>query len=327
VGQLGRRQAVLFSLIAHLMIVSVLANRTRTEIVPPKPQVSPTPPPRLVYFPPAARRQPAPPPTTLVPRTPLDRLQPTPPPPAVPPPQARPRELYLPRPEEAVSPPPTTVPTRMKDKISVGTATGTERQFVAPREGTPGPPKDGRPGGPATPPPPEATGADQAGSETAQGIRRQRAGRGVGENPVVPEERSIAGSLRRLETRRLGDLTPTGEGGAVRQMGPLIFDDQGADFTAWINHWRTEVYRNWIVPQAVLYGFRSGHVDFEFTVERDGTMSALRMLKSSGVGALDRAAENALRGSRYLPLPGDYRPPRLTLQVTFLYNETPPQGS
>ena len=108
---------------------------------------------------------------------------------------------------------------------------------------------------------------------------------------------------------------------------PLVFDDQGADFTAWVNHWRTEVYRNWIVPQAVLYGFRSGHVDFEFTVERDGTMSALRMLKSSGVGALDRAAENALRGSRYLPLPGDYRPPRVTLQVTFLYNETPPQGS
>jgi TonB family protein len=141
---------------------------------------------------------------------------------------------------------------------------------------------------------------------------------------VVPEERSISESIRRLENRRVGDLGPAGEGGAVRQMGPLAFDPEGADFTAWINHWRNEVYRNWIVPQAVLFGFRSGHVDFEFTVERDGTMSAVRMLKSSGVRALDRAAENALRGSRFMPLPGDYRPPRVTIQVTFIYNEAPP---
>jgi TonB family protein len=152
----------------------------------------------------------------------------------------------------------------------------------------------------------------------------QKSGRGDG--PLVaPNERSIAGSIRRLE-RRLGDLGPSGEGGAVRQMGPLFFDPEGADFTAWINHWRNEVYRNWIVPQAVLFGFRSGHVDFEFTVERDGRLSDLRMLKSSGVGALDRAAENALRGSRMLPLPGDFRPPRVTMQVTFIYNESP-QGS
>jgi TonB family protein len=123
--------------------------------------------------------------------------------------------------------------------------------------------------------------------------------------------------------RRLGDLAPTGEGGAVRQMGPLFFDPEGADFTAWINHWRSEVYRNWIVPQAVLFGFGSGHVDFEFTVERDGSLGTLRMLKSSGVRALDRAAENALRSSRMLPLPGDFRPARVTMQVTFIYNESP----
>ena len=82
---------------------------------------------------------------------------------------------------------------------------------------------------------------------------------------------------------------------------------QGADFTLWVNHFKNEVYRNWIVPQPALMGFR-GHVDFEFTVERDGTMSALRMLKSSGTPALDRAAQNALAGSRFLPLPCRLRP-------------------
>ena len=38
------------------------------------------------------------------------------------------------------------------------------------------------------------------------------------------------------------------------------------------------------------------------------------------------AAQNALSGSRWMPLPDDYGPPRVTMQVTFFYNEAP-QGS
>ena len=105
-------------------------------------------------------------------------------------------------------------------------------------------------------------------------------------------------------------------------MGPLFFDPEGADFTVWINHFKNEVYRNWIVPQAALLGFR-GHVDLEFSVERDGTLTDLKMLKSSGTPALDRAAANALMGSRLLPLPRDFGPPRVTMQVTFFYNQGP----
>ena len=112
---------------------------------------------------------------------------------------------------------------------------------------------------------------------------------------------------------------PTGTG---QQTGPLFFDPQGADFTAWIEHWKNEVYRNWILPQPALMGF-SGHVDLEFTVERDGTVSSLRMLKSSGTSSFDRAARNALLGARLLPLPADYGPPRVTIQVGFYYNEGP----
>jgi TonB family protein len=104
-----------------------------------------------------------------------------------------------------------------------------------------------------------------------------------------------------------------------------MFDPQGADFTIWVNRFKNEVYRNWIVPETALLGFR-GHVDFEFTVERDGAISSLRMLKPSGTVSLDRAAQNALTSSRLLPLPDDYGPPRVTMQVTFVYNEAP-QGS
>jgi TonB family protein len=108
-----------------------------------------------------------------------------------------------------------------------------------------------------------------------------------------------------------------------QQMGPLFFDPEGADFTAWINHFKNEVYRNWIVPQSALMGAARGHVDFEFTVQRDGTLAEVRLLKSSGTPALDRAAGNALVGSRYLALPSDYGPSRVTMQVSFFYGEGP----
>ncbi len=132
---------------------------------------------------------------------------------------------------------------------------------------------------------------------------------------------AVEGVARRMERdAQLG--IPTGTG---HNMGGLLFDPQGADFTLWINRFKDEVYRNWIVPQSVLFGFK-GHVDFEFTVERNGSISSLRILKSSGTASLDRAAQNALTSGRFLPLPDDYGPPRVTMQVTFLYNEAP-QGS
>jgi outer membrane biosynthesis protein TonB len=46
-------------------------------------------------------------------------------------------------------------------------------------------------------------------------------------------------------------------------------------------------------------------------------------VKSTGTPALDRAAQNALLGSRFLPLPADFGPPRVTIQGSFYYNEAP----
>ena len=132
---------------------------------------------------------------------------------------------------------------------------------------------------------------------------------------------SITDSLRTLD-ERLASASARGlSTGTVQQTGtsPLLFDPQGADFTAWINHFKNEVYRNWIVPPSVSMGM-GGQVEIEFVVERDGTMSSVRILRSSGTPALDRAARNALLGSRFMPLPSDFRPAQVPIQVTFFYN-------
>ena len=262
-----------------------------------------------------------------------------------PPPGARPRPV----PPPAATPPPDAPRPQGKDRISVGPPADVRMKgpMILRREDDLTKAPKGQPNLPAapaaTPPPAAATPAPPAQAAQKGGGASELPGReglrlppGLlgGQMPRGDEGRrarpgdlgpQIAGAVEGLSRRLENDARmgiPTGTG---QQMGGLYFDPQGADFSLWINTFKNEVYRNWIVPQTALLGFR-GHVDFEFTVERNGSMSALRMLKSSGTNALDRAAQFALTGSRFLPLPDDYGPPRVTMQVTFFYNEAP-QGS
>jgi protein TonB len=295
-----------------MILMSLVSRVTAPKPVEPEVEQSPPPAASRVYLPPpAVLRQLAP---RLVPRRPV-------PPPPAPAPQDRQKDrMSIGAPSEQRAKGPLVL--RREDDL---TATPKGRPDTAPTPAAvppslaPEPPRSAEAGESA----PETPGSP--GLQLPPGLGAERQGAEGSRGRQGPTGPSIASSLRNLEKRlqATGPMgLPTGTG---QQMGPLFFDPQGADFTAWINHFKNEVYRNWIVPQPVLLGFR-GHVDLEFSVERDGTMTGLRMLKSSGTRALDRAAQNALLGSRLLPLPPDFRPPRITMQVTFFYNEGP-QGS
>lgn len=298
--RLDRRQGFLISATVHLIILTLLANapeRTAVQEVAPTPMQEPTPPPRRVR---------------LVPPRLAERL-------------LRPQPAPQPTPEPER-------PRPGRDRISVGPPSALRADRLDLRRDQDLTNEPSGPGGPAKAgppsPPPQAAAArpaapaQQPGSPGVFGPGLATAPRGDAlPGAADPGERSIGRSLRDLD-RRLGQMgSGVVEGGAGRQMGPLFFDPEGADFTGWINHFKNEVYRNWIVPEAARFGFRAGHVDFEFWVERDGRMTGLRMLKSSGTPALDRAAQNALTGSRLLPLPPDFGPPRTRMQVSFYYNE------
>lgn len=254
------------------------------------------------------------------------------------------------RPAPAVTPPPVTAPPvplptptppPPRNRISVG-GPASERAkgpillrreddlTAAPRGTVRG---DGSERAQATPPPtpvpsPPTLSADGGGT---MGGRRLPPGLGSPATPVPPgrpgpvgpyRPGSLGETLRDLD-RRLAQSGPRGiESGTGQQMGPLFFDPQGADFTRWLDRFKNEVYRNWIIPNAVLLGIR-GHVDLEFTVERDGSVTSLRLLKSVGNPALDKAAANAILAGRFLPLPSDFAPPRVTMQVSFYYGEGP----
>ena len=311
----NQRQGFLVSAIVHLSLLMILVSRVPTTAAL-KPQDEAAPPQSAKVFlpPPSVLRQ-------LIPVPPRA----APPPPAVPQPR----------------PVPTPPAEGKKDRISIGPPSAEARREplilrrdqdltnIAPKgrpDGTPSPAPTSVP----TPEParavasggaPEVPGAP--GLRLPPGLGRDLASGAEGSKARPGADGPIAASARSLE-RRLAQAPlgmPTGIGNA-RQMGPLAFDPQGADFTAWINHFKNEIYRNWIVPKPAEFGIR-GHVDFEFTVERDGTIIGLHVLLSSGTAALDRAAQNALISSRFLALPPDFGPPRVVMRVSFFYNEGP----
>jgi TonB family protein len=84
-------------------------------------------------------------------------------------------------------------------------------------------------------------------------------------------------------------------------LGPVSFDAQGADFTAWLNQFKEQVYGRWVLPPAIPEGRRL-RVNVELTLERSGAVSHMRILERSRSADFDKAAQAAVRNARFLPL-------------------------
>ena len=120
----------------------------------------------------------------------------------------------------------------------------------------------------------------------------------------------IQASLQRFEASasRIGDPGPlgavTGTGG---QMGPLFFDPQGADFTEWVQRFKTRsIGTGSCRPVRRARRHRTGRLRVRRRPQRDHDGGAAP--ECSGTPAYDRAARNALLASRLLPLPEDFAP-------------------
>jgi TonB family protein len=127
-----------------------------------------------------------------------------------------------------------------------------------------------------------------------------------------PSQLRLAGASAQPAPASLGQATVA----PSSSIADPRFDPQGADFAAWVGHFKAAVADQWSIPAGAAPGSK---VDFEFVVERDGSMSAIRMLQSSGTASLDRAAANALEKSRFLPLPDAYPDKNVMMRVAFIY--------
>lgn len=122
-----------------------------------------------------------------------------------------------------------------------------------------------------------------------------------------------------------------GAGGGEKgfaESGPLSFETQWYDWGEYAQSMVSRIRVNWyaIMPDLVRTGMK-GVVTIRFTIHRDGHITDVTILNSSGVPPYDNAAAQAIRAASPLrPLPKDF--PNETERVTclFYYNMEIPRG-
>jgi protein TonB len=147
----------------------------------------------------------------------------------------------------------------------------------------------------------------------------------VAPNTSSSEPKAPAGvlgnALRNLQRYIQDENLDNPQGGGADSGPDIQFDSKGVDFGAWLRKFRAQVYRNWLIPEAAMV--LHGHVSIEMTIARNGTISGIRIVQSSGISAFDTAAFNSLKLSN----PTAMLPPAYPLDtispftVTFYYNE------
>jgi TonB family protein len=99
----------------------------------------------------------------------------------------------------------------------------------------------------------------------------------------------------------------------------IQFDDKGIDFGPWLQRFRNQVRRNWLIPQVA--ELARDDVILQFYVLRNGIITDIRVIKAAGIQALTISAVNAIKLSNPAPaLPADYPDDRIQFTVHFYYN-------
>ena len=132
---------------------------------------------------------------------------------------------------------------------------------------------------------------------------------------------SMGNSLRNLQQFLQTQSVNTDSGDAQDPNNADIkFDAKGVDFNPWLRRFVAQIKRNWLVPQAAM--MMKGHVVIQFNVLRNGTITDLRIVQTSGIPPFDLAAFNSLKLSNpTLALPTEYPDDKAFFTVTFHYNE------
>jgi TonB family protein len=113
---------------------------------------------------------------------------------------------------------------------------------------------------------------------------------------------------------------PDRDGGSVGS-GAVSFDTQWYDWGPYAKSMLAKVRRHWRIPEIAMFGV-DGIVKVRFYIERDGTITGVRIINESGKPPMDFAARDAIADSiNFEPLPaglGLNGPEGVT--ITFLYN-------
>jgi len=104
----------------------------------------------------------------------------------------------------------------------------------------------------------------------------------------------------------------------------ILSDTMGVDFGPYMKQLRDQIQTHWqpLIPESAMPPLnKSGTVVIEFAIVKSGQVTAMKLIKTSGDVAMDRAAWGAITGSLPFPiLPQEFKGEYLLLRSSFLYN-------
>ena len=136
------------------------------------------------------------------------------------------------------------------------------------------------------------------------------------------------GKVASLGGRQGIDLGQLGGDKGSAEAGPLSFETAWYDWGEYAESMVGKIRVHWYeeMPMPLLQTGLKGVVTIRFTIHRDGTISDVNIITSSGIAPYDHAAKKAIEEASPLkPLPADF--PKETEHVTamFYYNSEPPR--
>jgi outer membrane biosynthesis protein TonB len=121
---------------------------------------------------------------------------------------------------------------------------------------------------------------------------------------------------------------PSGGRGDMGTGAEILSDTQGVDFGPYIRRILADIKRNWIplIPEEARPPLnKQGETLIRFTINSDGTISAMHLDGSSQDIAIDRACWGGITGvGQFPPLPAQFKGPNLELRVDFFTNKPLP---
>ncbi len=120
------------------------------------------------------------------------------------------------------------------------------------------------------------------------------------------------------EIARKGSGSPGKEGEKDK---PVTFDTKEYRFAGYMTKLREKIESIWTYPPEAAQRGIYGDLKIQFTINKDGSLGEVRLIRTSGYKMLDDAAMKALRdGQPYWPLPDSWHMKSYTILGHFVYS-------
>lgn len=140
----------------------------------------------------------------------------------------------------------------------------------------------------------------------------------VPKTPSLPSIKDLTPSLDQL-TKTDGEKGEEGEGGKDEET--ISLDSADIKYESYLKGVREKIEGVWRYPEAAKRSALQGRGLLSFTIQRDGTLSDLTLLTSSGYPILDEAILKAIRDAApFNPMLDNMPVKRLNVVATFEYN-------